>query len=88
MCDTVPLWLGSIEASDEKLETSRKKIESYFLFNSQEEGEERYKLLLTQSDRETFIRLIEGRELPQVASKRIVENYEYFETGGKSLQIL
>ena len=57
----------AMETSDEKLETSRRKIESYFLFNNQEEGEERYKLLLTQSDRETFIRLIEGRELPQVA---------------------
>ena len=81
---TISLLLSAlgkaIEASDEKLETSRKKIESYFLFNNQEEGEERYKLLLTQSDRETFIRLIEGRELPQVASKRIVENYEYFES--------
>jgi uncharacterized protein with ParB-like and HNH nuclease domain/predicted transport protein len=81
---TISLLLSAlgkaIEASDEKLETSRKKIESYFLFNSQEEGEERYKLLLTQSDRETFIRLIEARELPQVASKRIVENYEYFES--------
>ena len=81
---TISLLLSALgkamEASDEKLETSRKKIESYFLFNNQEEGEERNKLLLTQSDRETFIRLIEGRELPQVASKRIVENYEYFES--------
>lgn len=81
---TISLLLSALgkamEALDEKLETSRKKIESYFLFNNQEEGEERYKLLLTQSDRETFIRLIEGRELPQVASKRIVENYEYFES--------
>ncbi len=70
----------AIEVSGEKLETSRKKIDSYYLFNNQEEGEERYKLLLTQSDRETFIRLIEERELPQIASKRIVENYRYFES--------
>nr|MBW4523522.1 DUF262 and DUF1524 domain-containing protein [Scytolyngbya sp. HA4215-MV1] len=62
------------------LETTRKKIESYFLFNNEEDGEDRYKLLLTQGDRGTFIRLIEDRELPTEASKRIVENYRYFES--------
>ncbi|MBE9128891.1 MULTISPECIES: DUF262 and DUF1524 domain-containing protein [unclassified Coleofasciculus] len=77
----------AIEASGEKLETNRKKIESYYLFNTQEEGEERYKLLLTQSDRETFIRLIEERELPQLASKQIVENYQYFENQIRKLEI-
>lgn len=69
----------AIEASGDKLEISRKKIENYFLFNDQEEGEARYKLLLTQSDKETFIRLIEERDLPSVTSRRIVENYKYFE---------
>ena len=68
----------ALEESGEKLETSRRKIESYFLFNNEEEGEARYKLLLTQSDKETFIRLIEDRELPDEKSQRIVENYEYF----------
>ena len=69
----------AIEASDDKLQTSRKKIESNFLFNNEEEGDDRYKLLLTQNDKETFIRLIDERELPSVASERIVENYKYFE---------
>ncbi len=68
----------ALEESGEKLETSRRKIESYFLFNNEEEGDARYKLLLTQSDKETFIRLIEDRELPDEKSRRIVENYEYF----------
>lgn len=68
-----------VEELDEKLEPSPKKIENYFIFNNQEDGEARYKLLLTQGDRETFIRLIERRDLPQNASKRIVENYQYFE---------
>lgn len=70
----------AIEASGEKLEISRKKIENYYLFNSEEEGEKHYKLLLTQNDKETFIRLIEERELPTVASQRIVENYKFFES--------
>jgi uncharacterized protein with ParB-like and HNH nuclease domain/predicted transport protein len=67
------------EESGIQLETTRKKIESYFLFNNEEDGEDRYKLLLTQGDRETFIRLIEDRELPSDPSKRILENYQYFE---------
>lgn len=70
----------AIEASGDKLEISRKKIENYYLFNNEEEGETRYKLLLTQNDKETFIRLIEERELPSLVSKRIVENYKFFES--------
>jgi uncharacterized protein with ParB-like and HNH nuclease domain/predicted transport protein len=81
---TLSLFLSALgkvaEELGVQLETTRKKIESYFLFNNEEEGEDRYKLLLTQGDRETFIRLIEGRELPNDASKRIVENYQYFES--------
>jgi len=63
-----------------QLDTTRKKIESYFLFNNEEEGDDRYKLLLTQGDRETFIRLIEDRELPSDPAKRVLENYQYFES--------
>lgn len=69
----------AIEESSESLEISREQIENYFLFNNQEKGNVRYKLLLTQSDRETFIRLIESRELPSGASRRLMENYKYFE---------
>ncbi len=68
----------AIDASEESLETTRKKIENYFLFNNEEEGDDRYKLLLTQGDRETFIRLIEDRQPPVDASKRVAENYQYF----------
>ena len=81
---TLALFLSALgkvaEELDVQLETTRKKIESYFLFNNEEDGEDRSKLLLTQGDLETFIRLIEDRELPTEASKRIVENYQYFES--------
>ncbi len=69
-----------IEESGERLEISRKKIENYYLFNNEEEGDARYKLLLTQSDKETFIKLIEERESPTASSGRIAENYQYFES--------
>ena len=81
---TISLLLATlgkaIEESGSRLKTNRRKIESYFLFNNEKEEDARYKLLLTQSDKETFIRLIEDRELPAEASGRIVENYQYFES--------
>lgn len=80
---TLSLFLSALgkvsEELEVSLETTRKKIESYFLFNNEEDGDDRYKLLLTQGDRETFIRIIEGRELPTEPSKQILENYQYFE---------
>ncbi len=69
-----------IDELDVAIDTTRKKMESYFLFNNEEEGNDRYKLLLTQSDRETFIRLIEDRDLSTEPSRRILENYQYFES--------
>jgi len=70
----------AIEETGIKLETNRKKVENFFLFNDLDDGEARYKLLLTQSDRDTFIRLIEGREVPVLTTQRLVENYQWFES--------
>lgn len=69
----------AIENSGENMEISKKKIDNYYLFNAEENGELRYKLLLTQTDKDTLTRLIEGKELPEESSKRIVENNQYFE---------
>lgn len=60
-------------------EINQKKINNYFLFNSEEDGDLRYKLLLTQSDKTSLFNLLENRELPENASKRVVENFEFFE---------
>ncbi|MCW5940671.1 MAG: DUF262 domain-containing protein [Fimbriimonadaceae bacterium] len=57
---------------------SRRKLENYFLFNSEEDGDLLFKLLLTQSDRETLTRIVEDRELPEKPSHRIVENHRFF----------
>lgn len=69
----------AIENSGVNLEISKKKIENYYLFNAEEDGELRYKLLLTQTDKDTLTRLIEAKELPEESSNRIVENNQYFE---------
>jgi len=68
-----------IEERKTDSEISRRRIYNYFLFNTEETGDLRYKLLLTQSDKETLIKLIEGRDLPAVPSTRIIENYRFFE---------
>ncbi|MGL5875320.1 MAG: DUF262 domain-containing protein [Xenococcaceae cyanobacterium] len=69
---------NAIEGSEQKINITRQKIDNYFLFNTEEEGKARYKLFLTQSDRETFINLIEDRELINDSSQRIQENYSFF----------
>lgn len=68
----------AIEGSDTEINITRRKIDNYYLFNNQEEDEDRYKLLLTQSDRETYIHLIENRELPEKYSQQIKDNYDFF----------
>ena len=68
-------------------EVTRKKIENYYLFNSEESGEKRYKLILTDHDKETFISLLEDRELPKESSYRLIENYKFFEDSIKKRNI-
>lgn len=60
-------------------ETNAKKISNYFLFNSEESGDKRYKLILTQSDKETLRAIIENRPVPEKYSKNLVNNFEYFQ---------
>ena len=43
------------------------------------DGELRYKLLLTGHDKETLIQLLENRERSSDASRRLLENYDFFE---------
>ena len=59
-------------------EVTRKKVNAYYLFNTQEEGELHYKLLLTRSDKETLTRILDDAEPLPDASKRITDNYNFF----------
>ena len=54
------------------------KINSYFLFNERESENDRYKLLLTKTDRDTLIALIENRRLPEHHSVNTVNNFNFF----------
>lgn len=57
---------------------SAKKIRSYYLLNQLEEGERGYKLLLTQTDKETLLAIMTQRALPKERSLRISQNFDFF----------
>ena len=54
-------------------------IRDTYLLNSLEMGDRRFKLILTQSDKETYLALLQNLPLPPDYSKRIKENYDWFE---------
>lgn len=64
------------EGADDK---TIKKLLNYYLLNSEEEETQRYKLCLTQTDKETYFSFLEENDLPKDFSPRIVENYKFFE---------
>lgn len=80
---TLSLLLVSLakaaEQSTTQLNISYEAINDYYLINKHARDELRYKLMLTQSDKETLMSIIDGRDTPKPASQRIMENYRYFE---------
>ena len=64
---------------NDEFQVTSNYIKNNYLLNSNEEGERRFKLILTQSDKETYLSLLQGLPLSTNYSKRIVENYEFFE---------
>ena len=58
---------------------SAKKLRSYHLLNTLEEGERGYKLLLTQTDKNTLLALVQQKDLPQDRSIRVEENFAFFQ---------
>ncbi|MBN9422230.1 MAG: hypothetical protein BGO63_07760 [Candidatus Accumulibacter sp. 66-26] len=64
----------------ELLETfSAKKLRNYYLLNPDEEGERHFKLLLSETDKETLLSIIQGSPMPAESSTRINENYVLFQ---------
>ena len=58
---------------------SAKKLRSYYLLNPLEEGERGFKLLLTQTDKQSLLALVQQKKQPAEASLRITENFSFFE---------
>ncbi|WQT16653.1 DUF262 and DUF1524 domain-containing protein [Helicobacter pylori] len=58
---------------------SHKKVESY-LINSDEKGDNKFRLILPESDKDTLLSLIdENKRKPSEPSVKIVENFKLFE---------
>ena len=58
---------------------SAKKLRSYYLLNPLEEGERGFKLLLTQTDKQSLLALMQQKAQPAEPSLRIMENFDFFE---------
>ena len=58
---------------------SAKKIRHYYLLNPLEEGERGYKLILTQTDKDSLISLVQQKDLPVEHSLRLKRNFDFFD---------
>lgn len=80
---TISLLLSAlgkaIEAKAKNADVTHEEIADYYLLNKHGRDELRYKLVLTQTDKMTLFRLVENKDAPEPFSRRIVENYKYFE---------
>lgn len=57
---------------------SAKKLRNYYLLNPLEDGERRYKLVLSQTDKASLIALLDGHPKPKDHSIRVEANFEFF----------
>ncbi|WQR66693.1 DUF262 and DUF1524 domain-containing protein [Helicobacter pylori] len=59
---------------------SRKEIENRYLINSNKDGDKKFRLILSESDKDTLLFLIDkNKRKPSEPSVKIVENFELFE---------
>ncbi len=59
---------------------SPRKLRHYYLLNPEEEGERRYKLMLSQTDSKSLIAIVDRKAQPKDHSVKIVENFKLFES--------
>ncbi|WP_000642513.1 DUF262 and DUF1524 domain-containing protein [Helicobacter pylori] len=59
---------------------SRKKIENRYLINSDKDGDKKFRLILSESDKDTLLFLIDkNKREPSEPSLKIMENFKLFE---------
>ncbi len=58
----------------------RKEIEDHYLINSDKDGDKKFRLILSDSDKDTLLSLIDkDKRKPSEPSSKIVENFKFFE---------
>ncbi|SEJ41690.1 Predicted transport protein [Dyadobacter koreensis] len=79
---TVSLLIAALadfmKKHESSLDTNFSKLQNYYLLNPEEDGDLKYKLLLTKRDKETFINIVNGIQPEGDYSLRVVENFEFF----------
>lgn len=55
-----------------------RRIDNMLLKNEYESGDERYKLLLTETDRDILMRLVEEKPIPDDTRSKLLHNYKFF----------
>lgn len=58
---------------------SSRKIENYYLLNPEETGERHFKLLLSQTDKDSLTAVVGKQEIPTEHSLRIDQNFKLFQ---------
>jgi len=79
---TISLLLSAlskaVKDSGDSLDMSSEKLKSYYLLNDKEDGDLKYKLVLTKSDKDTLFKVVDHKDLTDDDSLRLKDNYEYF----------
>jgi len=58
---------------------SAKKLRNYYLLNPDEEGERHFKLILSETDKDTLLAILKNAPMPAEISSRIEQNYQLFQ---------
>lgn len=58
---------------------SARKLRNYYLINPEEDGERHFKLILSETDKDTLLAILQDTPYPLNVSNRIAENYELFQ---------
>ena len=59
---------------------SPRKLRNYYLLNPEEQGEQHYKLVLSQTDKASLIAIVGDTEQPREQSLRVTESFGLFES--------
>ncbi len=67
-----------VKTNEPDIKTNATKLQNYYLFNAEEDGDLHYKMLLTRRDKQTLIDLLNGVPVTEPSSQRVKENFEFF----------
>ncbi|GAA8451675.1 DUF262 and DUF1524 domain-containing protein [Helicobacter pylori] len=74
------LFIALRNHSSDESKRKEKEIEDHYLINSDKDGDKKFRLILSESDKDTLLSLIDkDKRKPSEPSSKIVENFKLFE---------